>query len=59
MESVNQHINIHKLEMEMQARPDLRKSLEEFRKKPFALRRKEAQEKKSFEDHLQEEIKKQ
>lgn len=57
MESVNQHINIHKLEMEMQARPDLRKSLEEFRKKPFALRRKEAQ--KSFEDHLQEEIKKQ
>ena len=57
MESVNQHINVTKLEMEMQARPDLRKSLEEFRKKPFALRRKEA--KKSFDEHLQEEIKKQ
>ena len=58
MESVNQHINVAKLEMEMQARPDLRKSLEEFRKKPSALRRKEEQEKKSFEQHLQEEMKK-
>ena len=58
MSDVGRDLAPKRLELEMQARPELRKSLEEFRKKPYALRRKDEQEQK-FDEVLQEEFEKQ
>ena len=43
-------INIDKLHKEEKCRADLRKALEEFRRKPYHLRMKEEREKKENEN---------
>ena len=58
MSDIDRSLSPKRLELEMKARPELKKSLEEFRKKPYALRRKEEQE-KSFDEVLEEECQKQ
>lgn len=58
MSDIDRNLSPKRLELEMKARPELRKSLEEFRKKPYALRRKDEQEQK-FDEVLETEIKKQ